>query len=650
MFLLLAGCAEQPVGPVYTKEGKEYGKVQGAFRGRWWNYFERGLSYGEGGFYKEAFEDFRMAIEQRSEDERMARTYGMHFIDYFPHRELGVVFFRMGNLKAARSELETSIAQFPTAKARFYLDRVRKALIEEEAKDVPPPRLVLDIERDELWTREDPVILSGTAEDERYVAGITISGAPLFLEGAQTKVFLREPLHLTQGTHEVKVEARNLMGKTALQRVIIHVDREGPVIALESVEHLEEGVIISGWVYDDTAVTELIISETPVLGHPGREISFRSTLPRGKREVELVTRDRLGNETSARLDLTPPSRSQAPIRLASTDPRLLLASILKPKDTRPPDIKLKGWTDSQTVFLEKAYIDGQVVDASPIVSLTINGAPIHRRKGTQIFFGHLAELRKGDNQIVIEATDEVGNAAAKRISVTRQIPAALQIQERLSLTVLPFEQSGVASALSLSFQDRLIDSLVNLDRFRVVERKELDLILEEQKRSQTDLIDRSTALRMGKLVAAQSIVTGHIIETKTGTEIIGRLIDTETSEILATQDVYGEDKDFRALSTLAEGLAVKFHRDFPLANGLVIQQKGDAVLTDLGQDKVKLQRRLILYRETPVKHPVTGKVVGADNVIMGRARVTQVMPEMSKADVLDGKAESIKALDKVIAE
>ena len=638
------------MGPVYTKDGKEYGKVQGTFRSRWWNYFERGLSYADGEFYKEAVDDFKAGVQQRWEDQRMARTYGMHFIDYFPHREMGVVFFRMGNLQAARHELELSIAQFPTAKARFYLDRVRKALIEGEVKEVPAPRLVLEIEREEFWTREDPVILSGSAEDETYVAGIRIKGAPVFLEGSKKKVSFRQALHLTQGIHEVNVEATNLMGKTALQKVIIHVDREGPVIALDNIEYPPEGVIISGWVYDDTAVTELTINGTSLLSHPGREISFRSTLPREKRDVELVARDRLGNETSAKTDLTPVSRSQAPIRLASADPRFVLASILKPKDGRPPEIKLKGWTDSQTVLLEKAYIEGQVVDESPIVSLTINGVSLHRRKGAQIFFNHLAELREGDNQIVIEAADEAGNSAAKRIVVTRRVPKVLQLQERLSLTVLPFEENAATGALSISFQDRLIDSLVNLNRFRVVERKKLDLILEEQKLSRTDLIDKGTALRMGKLVAAQSIVTGHILENKTGTEIIGRLIDTETSEILATQDVYGEDKDLPALRTLAEGLAVKFHRDFPLASGLVIEQKGDAVLTDLGQDKVKLQRRLILYREAPVKHPVTGKVLGADNVILGRARVNQVMPEMSKADVLDGKAESIKALDKVIAE
>ena len=41
------GCAVAP-GPVYTKDGKFYGVVPGVWRERWWNYYQRGLSYAEG--------------------------------------------------------------------------------------------------------------------------------------------------------------------------------------------------------------------------------------------------------------------------------------------------------------------------------------------------------------------------------------------------------------------------------------------------------------------------------------------------------------------------------------------------------------------------------------------------------------------------
>ena len=191
---------------------------------------------------------------------------------------------------------------------------------------------------------------------------------------------------------------------------------------------------------------------------------------------------------------------------------------------------------------------------------------------------------------------------------------------------------------------------MNRNRFQMIERDKLDLILNEQKLSRTELIDKGTALRLGKLVAAESIITGSIIETRTGVEIVGRMIDTETSEIMDTEDVYDETRDLQAQRDLAEGMAIKFHREFPLIDGVVIQQKGGYIFTDLGVDKIKLQRRLLVYREEQIKHPVTGKVLGADNEIVGSAKVTQVLEEMSKAELIKGDPGDVKRLYKVITE
>ena len=129
---------------------------------------------------------------------------------------------------AAQDELELSISQYPSSKARFYLDRVRKTLIEREGGEVKPPRLILDLRNGEIWTRDDPVTISGVAEDERYVAGVSIMGIPLFLEQAQAKVPFKKALQLPQGRHEVAVEARNLLGKKTSRSVVIRVDQRRP--------------------------------------------------------------------------------------------------------------------------------------------------------------------------------------------------------------------------------------------------------------------------------------------------------------------------------------------------------------------------------------------------------------------------------------
>lgn len=657
MAVSLWSCAIQP-SKTYVKDGKVYGKVRGTFRHRWWNYYERGLSFAEGEFFSEAVTDLEEAIQQRAEDQRMARTYGMHFIDYFPHRELGIVYYEMGSPEAAKRELELSLSHFPSAKAHFYLDLVRKALIEREGREVTPPRLTLSLKTDELWTREDPVVISGVAEDEQYIAGITISGVPLFLDGSQKRVHFKELLDLSQGRHNIEVVAKNLLGKTTERQVIVHVDREGPIVTLDELHYdrVATGAVVRiyGSIYDEAGVSDLSINGRSISIQQGTEVPFITRLRIDTGSIDLLARDRLGNQTSALILLTPGSVDHVGVMLAcaNSDMRTyFVAGLFGPEDIRPPSIRLKGWADTQIVFLEKAYIEGHVSDENKIVRLTINEIPILRRKGRHIFFSHMADLKEGENIINIEAKDEAGNTASKKITVIRGIPTALQLAERLSLTAFPFEQKGVISEASLAFQDNLIDALVNRNRFRVVERERFDVILREQKLSRTELFDRRTALRLGRLVAAQSIITGSIIESRMGIEVVARMIDTQTSEILAAEDVYGEIKDLPALRNLAEGMAIKFHRDFPLVDGLVIQRKGKDIFTDLGEDVIKLRRRLIVYREQqPIKHPLTGKVLGADNEIIGRARVTQVMPEMSKAELLEQKAGAVRRLDKVITE
>jgi TolB-like protein len=330
--------------------------------------------------------------------------------------------------------------------------------------------------------------------------------------------------------------------------------------------------------------------------------------------------------------------------------RYFIASLFGSKDELPPSISLEGWTDSQTVFLEKVYIEGQVIDKNQIESLSINGNPILQEKGCYIFFSHFANLNEGENILTIKAADQAGNSAIKKITIIRKVPKALQLSERLSLSVFPFDQGGLDSNDSLIFQNNLTDALVNRNRFRVVERQKLDMILEEQKLSRTKLFDKSTALKLGRLAAAQSIITGSIIETRKGIEVVARMIDTETSDILATEDAYCAGRNLFTLKTLAEGMAIKFHRDFPLVNGIVIDRKEKNIFTDLGQEVIKLQRKLIIYREEEKHHPLTGKIIGSDNMIIGRARIVQVMPEMSKAELLEYKVKNVKCLDKVISE
>lgn len=122
--LLLNGCGANRGPEPKVVDGQTFGTTTVPFRGRWWQYYERGVSWSLGGFWTEAEADFREALKLRLTDNRRARTYGMHFVQCFVHRELGAVLLEQNRLDDAENELRISLVQEPSAKAEFLLARI----------------------------------------------------------------------------------------------------------------------------------------------------------------------------------------------------------------------------------------------------------------------------------------------------------------------------------------------------------------------------------------------------------------------------------------------------------------------------------------------------------------------------------------------
>ncbi|MBI5055713.1 MAG: hypothetical protein HZB61_03750 [Nitrospirae bacterium] len=320
-------------------------------------------------------------------------------------------------------------------------------------------------------------------------------------------------------------------------------------------------------------------------------------------------------------------------------------------DSRPPAIELQGLSDSRTVYTEKIYIAGQVIDDNTIKSLTLNGSSILDHPGRSVIFSHLAELKEGNNRITIEAVDSADNRARQDIVVIRkkiqlsQLPAEVAAR-RLRVAIYPFEKNGSATGESAMLLDLLTLALQTQGRFQLVDRGHIERILEEQKLNLTQLVDENAAVKLGKLMSAQAVVTGSITETGNGTEIVGRVIDTETSEILATEKIYSSGKGLAAMSFLAEALSVHLHNDFPMLSGIVLKQKDGQIYTDLKKGEIAPHGRLVIYRSgIPEKGPS-----GPKGKIIGYARVTEVMKDMSKAEVIKGSPDEIRTLDRVIVQ
>jgi len=74
----------------------------------WYVSYQQGLEAFRGKQWQKAIEQFNEAITDRPDPGASAKTYGLHFIDYFPYVYRGVSFYRAGNLKRALQDLQES--------------------------------------------------------------------------------------------------------------------------------------------------------------------------------------------------------------------------------------------------------------------------------------------------------------------------------------------------------------------------------------------------------------------------------------------------------------------------------------------------------------------------------------------------------------
>lgn len=618
-----------------------------ASRPPWWNHYASALEAVDREDYTAAQTDLAIALKLRNRDQRLASTAGRHYIDYFPHRELGVVHWLRGDLVQADAELSLSLKQEPTAKARYYLDLVRKARIKQMRAPVKPPQLALEMPSEPIWSRADQITVKGRAADPSFISDVLVDGQSLHLEGGRAAVDFSHDLSLPQGCHAISVEAVNLVGQRVQKKIKVCVDRLGPSVILDRIESQADGYLLIGSALDAAGVSELKIADRRFPASGKKELAFSLRLPPAGRDTVIECLDVLGNRTVFHFNPT--------LLESARTKRLLLAGLqlsglFPSRDDRPPELRIPGWQKSQTVYLPHVALTGSVSDQGKIVSLSINGEPLLPKPGALFFFAHIVDLSPGENTVVIEAEDAAGNRSQRRLMIERKIPKGLMLEERLRLSVFAFEQKGRISPAAYAFQDDFIHAIIQHRRFQVVERQRLDLILQEHKINRTQLIDTGTAVRLGNLAAAQAIVAGSLVETRNGVEIVSRVIDTETAEILCTADVYGENKTLPGLKFLARALALKLLREFPLVEGQVIDKRGDTIITDLTLGKLRAQRRILIYAEHPVIHPDTNQSMGMDHEVLGGAHVTQADGNLAKARLRPDSDAAIQPRHRVITQ
>lgn len=99
------------------------------------------------------------------------------------------------------------------------------------------------------------------------------------------------------------------------------------------------------------------------------------------------------------------------------------------------------------------------------------------------------------------------------------------------------DPGGTLSATLLSYvEESMVARLVATPGITVVERRQLDRVIDEQRRTATGVYDEGSAIELGRLLAADAIITGRLFPLDKRLQVMIQVLDTETGVLLSATE------------------------------------------------------------------------------------------------------------------
>jgi len=134
--------------------------------------------------------------------------------------------------------------------------------------------------------------------------------------------------------------------------------------------------------------------------------------------------------------------------------------------------------------------------------------------------------------------------------------------EKPALAVLPFDLQGAFSEqqdLGATVSEMLTTALINTGQYRVIERRQLDRVFEEQALGQSGALEAETAAAVGSILGVDAVVVGNLSRLASTIEADARILVSQTAEAVAAFHARGNSvNQLRAMTeTLARDMTAK---------------------------------------------------------------------------------------------
>ncbi|HWA15293.1 MAG TPA: CsgG/HfaB family protein [Gemmatimonadales bacterium] len=182
-------------------------------------------------------------------------------------------------------------------------------------------------------------------------------------------------------------------------------------------------------------------------------------------------------------------------------------------------------------------------------------------------------------------------------------PAAQAQDTRPGVAVMPFTDGGSFgkdkedfAALQKGLAAMMISDLAQNTQLRLVDRENIQSVIDEQNLGKDGRLDNATAAKVGKIVGAKYMIMGMFVDFYGKVRIDARLVDVETSQILKVVSSDPKNNKREDMFQILQSVSLKLMEDTKLPP-LSAQQASAVKARNVPTEALAYYSRALTYQD-----------------------------------------------------
>lgn len=547
-----------------------------------------------------------------AKDAWRVRTYGQHILEeYFPHRELGVCLYRLGEPARAVEMLERSIDLEPSGRAKHYLNLARGAIL--EGQTLLPPEIRTG-NPPESWTTLREYMVTGVVHAAGYARHITVNGNSHFIEEARRDQPFSRRVKLVEGDNLLDIRAVDLNGRTSHTQLVCRADWTPPTFMVQDVMYDNGRWQVHGVCADDRALARVEVNgnvqwTAPKGGRLERERDVVFEVSRGAAGI-VHLQDVAGNPLSIQIDdlalsslVAARGATRWAARASDAMPDVSGGTRKRPASAAvDPACRLVVPSQDQAVDVlrDEYLLEIRAEAPGGLVSVTVNTEELlssGKHGVVQYYAARRVPLALGTNTLVVKARSAGGAVAARKLTVVRRLPDYRSLQYRLAVVVqrprAVMDEHGLATRLWHMMQAEFVREPA---RFFLLERdRGWQHVVEEHLLNTGGVADPRARLASGAVLAEDLQVRTRILDSEDGYTLYAGVINAHDESILRETDVYVTEGGNWTYGV--GGLVLKIEQAFPLVASRIRAMRPQVGISAGEREGVRPGSRFMVLRD-----------------------------------------------------